>query len=544
MRYNLRKLPLTTSILCLAVGISIFLHTYRINDLCLNEDEAAQGYNTYSVIQTGYDEYGRVPLRFLSFGENKLPLTGMLSAPFIALGGLNALTVRLPIILIGIFMPLLFYGATFTLTKSKTTAIIACLFASTNVWINTTSQHQHEAIILAAIILLYITTMYRTYTSWKKGNLVRLAVLFFMGLYTYHSGKILMPFLGFSTLLLIWRHNRKKIMGVIFALGIATMIFGITEFAQPNNRVGNLSYFTAPVFTYEIEEGRRAGGSPLYYNKIIYGASKAIQRTMGYLSPRFLLQKSDPNPRYGSPDVHLLTIVEYILFAFGVLMLWLKKHHHRIFLTSLLFVTIIPAAAALPIDSNTRSFVLTVPLILIASIGASYVIDYYTKSNSKNTKLLLSFLGCAAVVIHFSFLFQSWRAYFTQYLQEEKTMRSWQCGAKEMADYVWQNYDKFDHFVITRAYGQPYIFLLFNKPYPPAEYQKIAKTGVYNEYGFWEQDGFDKFRFLKPNTFSNLPRTAYFFTPDEVKIQRLDITQLRPLKYNGVVMYYVKENTK
>jgi 4-amino-4-deoxy-L-arabinose transferase-like glycosyltransferase len=542
MKDTFRRLPLTTIILCLSVCISIFLHTYRMNDLCLNEDEAAQGYNTYSVLQTGYDEYGRLPLRYLSFGENKLPLTGILSAPFIALGGLNTLSVRLPVLLIGMFLPLLFYGAAYTLTKSKVAAVVACFFSSANVWINTTSRHQHEAVILSAIVLLFIIAIYRVNALNTRMGIIRLAVLFFMGLYTYHSGKMIMPFLGLTTVLIFWKKNRKAVKWIILSLGTVALIFGITELIQPNNRVANLSYFTAPVFTYEIEEGRRAGGSTLYYNKVVYGATQAIQRTFGYLSPGFLLQRSDPNPRYGSPDVHLLTVVEYLLVLLGFVMLWLKKHIHRIFLSFLLFVAIIPAAAALPTDSNTRSFVLTVPLILIMSIGAHYAINYLNAVKERNIKVFFIILGCFTIIIHLSFLFQSWKAYFVRYLKDERTLRSWQCGTKEMSDYVWQNYDKFEHFVITRAYGQPYIFLLFNKPYPPDVYQKIAKQGTYNEYGFWEQDSFDKFTFRSPNIAGVQKSTAFIMTPEEVTNNKLDKKKLYPVTHNGVARFYVQEN--
>ena len=553
MRAALPKLTLTSLLFVFVLGISIFLHTYKINKLSLNEDEAAQGYNTYSVLQTGYDEYGNIPLRFLSFGENKLPLTGMLSAPFIIFFGLNELTVRLPVLLLGILLPFFFYGAALSLSQSKKVAVVSCLLASTNTWLYTMSRHQHEAVVLVVITLLIVSLIYRYLTksaseiapndrsSIVVKTIVKIALLSFMGLYTYHSGKIIMPFLALVSVVFVWKYHRQK-LGIAFELvTVAFLIFAATEIIQPNNRLGSLSYFTSPVFTHEIEEGRRLGGSPLYYNKVVYGAHRAITRTLGYLSPQFLLVNSDPNPRYGSPKVHLLTIFEYALFIIGLIVMWMKKHPTRLFLTLFLLITILPAVAAFPTDSLTRSFVLTVPVLIIASIGATYIweISKVQKPVVKNILILFLAIG---ILIHLFGFYTSAKAYFSEYLESPKTQVAWQSGTKELADYVWKNYDKFDKFFITRAYGQPYIFLLFSKPFPPKEYQKIAQPGKYNEYGFWEQDGFDKFMFRRPNIYAETNRSVYIMTPDEVKLNNLDSSKLKKILHGGQVRFYVKEN--
>lgn len=547
------KLSPTLLVMLCAIGISVFLHTYRMDLPCLNEDEAAQGYNTYSVLQTGYDEYGHIPLRYLSFGENKLPLTGMLSAPFIALFGLKSLTVRLPVLLLGIVFPLLFYGAAYALTHSRKVALVACLMSSTNTWLYTMSRHQHEAVVLVAITLLIIVRIYdhqRPSSSQHTGlpripiklrSTIVLALLFFMGLYTYHSAKVIIPFLAITALILTWKH-RKTWFSVAFIIFVSVfLLFGITEFLQPTNRLSGLSYFTHPVFVHEIQEGRRLGGSPLYYNKIVYGTHRAIQRSISYLSPAFLLTQSDPNPRYGSISVHLITLFEYVFFIVGLTVLWLKRIPSRMFLTLLLIVGTIPAAAALPTDSATRSFVLTVPLIIIASIGLVYVLEHIQNQHQRIRHVVIAVL-IVGTVIHISSFVASAKAYFYEYLEDYQTGKAWQCGSQEMSKFVWKNYDNFDRFYITRANGQPYIFLLFHKPYPPREYQKIASPGVYNEYGFWEQNGFDKFVFQKPLVYDGKPKSAYIMTPQEAKQNGLDTKTLIPISHDGVVRYYVKEN--
>ena len=59
-------------------------------------DEAAIGYNAYSILETGRDEYGiPYPISFRSFNDYKPPLYIYLTVPAVALFGLNIWSVRL-----------------------------------------------------------------------------------------------------------------------------------------------------------------------------------------------------------------------------------------------------------------------------------------------------------------------------------------------------------------------------------------------------------------------------------------------------------------
>ncbi|NMB56469.1 hypothetical protein GYA19_00850, partial [Candidatus Beckwithbacteria bacterium] len=63
-------------ILGLIVILAGILRFYRLGNYpSIFNDEAAVGYNAYSILKTGKDEFGQTfPLFFRSFGEGKLPL--------------------------------------------------------------------------------------------------------------------------------------------------------------------------------------------------------------------------------------------------------------------------------------------------------------------------------------------------------------------------------------------------------------------------------------------------------------------------------------
>src|SRR5207253_1198042 len=104
-----------------------FLRFYQLGKLpkSLNVDEVSIGYNAYSILKTGKDEYGKpFPLTFKSLGDYKPPFYIYLVAPSIAIFGLNEFAVRFPSAFFGtLTIPALFLLIQF-LTKNKFLAFL------------------------------------------------------------------------------------------------------------------------------------------------------------------------------------------------------------------------------------------------------------------------------------------------------------------------------------------------------------------------------------------------------------------------------------
>src|SRR3989344_7173099 len=81
-------------------GLFRFYHITK-NPISLSIDEVAFGYNAFSILKTGRDEYGKfLPLTFKSTGDYKNPVPIYLMVPSIALFGLNEFGIRFPTALI------------------------------------------------------------------------------------------------------------------------------------------------------------------------------------------------------------------------------------------------------------------------------------------------------------------------------------------------------------------------------------------------------------------------------------------------------------
>src|SRR5258708_17886240 len=125
-------------IILLILLAALFLRIYRIdsNPPGLTPDEASLGYNAYSILKTGKDEYGTfLPLIFKSFGDYKPGLYIYFTAPFVAVFGLNETSVRLPSVVAGTITVFLVYLVTKELFGKEKLSLIAMAVAAFNPWL-------------------------------------------------------------------------------------------------------------------------------------------------------------------------------------------------------------------------------------------------------------------------------------------------------------------------------------------------------------------------------------------------------------------------
>lgn len=482
------------------VVIAVMIHTYKITLPCLNSDEAAFGYNAYSISQTGKDEYGSfMPLRFKSFGENKLPLMAYLTVPFIKIFGLNDFSTRAVAGIVGILSPVLFYFLTFQLTKNKKISLIAAFLSSISIWIQMTSRHAHEAILAYGLLMISLLFLTKYIEKLRPGDLAVSSILLMLALFSHHISKIFVPFFFVSLIVCMYKnrkiHNKITLSKIFAIFLIPLFIFLASELAYPTNRIENLLFFQNKGFELSINELNNEHPSRILHNKLTYGLTYLTDQYLSYFSPEFLVVNGDENPRFGYKGLSPITVVEFVFLIAGIYFLFKNKERHRYFLIFLLLVSPLSASLSWQEHSLTRSFFMIVPILIIAAYGVFYSFQDAPKNRLKMMVLV------GTVGIYFVYIFFSWDFYFNHYFKKPLVIRAWQCGYQQLGTYVKDNYNNFDTFYITRQHGQPYIYMLYYLKFPPEQYQMQAKLTPPDVYGFGQVEKFDKFVFstdMKP----------------------------------------------
>src|SRR5439155_2990578 len=162
------------------------------------------GYNAYSLLRTGRDEYGvRWPLAFQSYGDYKRPVYVYAAIPSIAVFGPTATGVRLPSALAGALSVPALYAVGALLLRDRRVALIAAGFLAISPWAVLFSRAAREVSIflvsMLAVVAFLIAALRAPAAGAGRTKLGLLyggaAVAFLVAVYTYYSGLIVAPLL-------------------------------------------------------------------------------------------------------------------------------------------------------------------------------------------------------------------------------------------------------------------------------------------------------------------------------------------------------------
>jgi 4-amino-4-deoxy-L-arabinose transferase-like glycosyltransferase len=162
------------------------------NPIGFNDDEAAFGYNAYSLIRTFRDEWGRLlpfPV-FESFGDWKLVLYLYMTAASQLVLGVNEFATRFPSALIGTVavVPTYFLGKELF---NRKVGLFASLLLAVSPWHIIASRNAFESDIL--IFLITLGTLFFVKGLGNKKYFIFSLLAFILTFYTYRSSWLFVP---------------------------------------------------------------------------------------------------------------------------------------------------------------------------------------------------------------------------------------------------------------------------------------------------------------------------------------------------------------
>lgn len=506
--------------------ISLFIRLYKTDQYpTLVWDEAALGYNAYSISTNLKDEYKQtLPTIFKSFGDYKPGLYVYLAVPFIKIFGLNELTTRLPSILIGSLIPILLYFLVKTISpKSEKLAIICAIITTFNPYNIHYSRMAWETNILTGELILAVLFFFKFINTKNRLNLFLSAFVFGLTLYTYQAGKLI-SLLLILILFIINFHQilKEKIKVILFfitplALLTIPLIWGLI-FSNNANRLKIISIFSYsrdPAETQQIINESNTIDFAIFHNTGIFYSRSILTRYFNHFSPDFLGFVGDwQNPRHSAPYIGVLLYPSLIFLVIGLFSSFKNKSLLTLNIFFLLWLIVAPLPASFTRDSvqATRSMSFSIPLVFFISLGIFEITQKYKS-------ILLS----ALVVFYYSgsFVYYS-DLYFNHMIK--KSPNDFLYGYKQAAQLVAKEKDNFNQIYFTDFYGQPYIYYLFYSKYSPVKYQSVAnlKENTNGDTGTViniENIYFESTDWVKVN---NKPRTLAIFSYDEILRQGLN----------------------
>lgn len=463
----------------------------------LNWDEASIGYNAYSILKTGRDEWGKnFPLSFQAFGEQKLPGMIYASIPGIAIFGLNELGVRVTPALIGVLSVYFLYLLAKKLFSSETLGLWSAALLAISPWAIHFSRASFEAGL--AMFLMIVSLYFLVDANEHPRNYWWSAISAILAVYTYNSARILLP-----VLLLYYLYNKvikfssktKTTLIKVILVGVVLCLPIASELIKSEGRVrwGTLSIASQKSFLDDIAESRGYTTLPsilprLFQNKVTHYTYKFFMNYISTFSTEFLFLKGSNNTQRSVQGMGLLYLFELPLLVVGLTTLLSKKNKHNLALRLILpWLLLAPIPSALTIDapSSVRTLSLLPALLLIESLGVQSAIIWF-----KNNNFIFKTLVIAFILWNISYFgYKLWFVYPVKYASD------WAYGYKQAYAWVFSNYDEMDNIYITSKYGEPHIFALFYGQIDPATYHSYDIKYSTDPLGWVHVDSFDKFHF-------------------------------------------------
>lgn len=488
--------------------LALFLRTYRLdkNPVGFLWDEAALGYNAYSILHTGRDEYGKLlPLIFKSFGDYKPGLYVYLTVPFVAVFGLNETATRLPSAVLGSLSVILIYflvSEDFQEKKKGKLAVLSSLLLAISPWHLNFSRGAWELNVMTFELVLGIFLILRYLNLKRNVYLFGGALIFVFSLFTYQGSKFLVPSLLFG--LAVFYRNKIRIVSkksvVVF---LSIIFFGflilvlLTGMKSGTGRLKIMSLFSYPRSAEETNLilGQDKGSVfdwYLFHWSPVFFARSILGRYLNYFSGKYLFFTGDwSNPRNSVIYHGEMYYLDALFLLCGIAVLFGKKRSPlENFMLYWLAVAPIPAALTRDSISSIRSFTMVIPLIFIVAMGIEGFFGYFRR----HAPASLYFLSAVLLLIY-SFLFIR---FLDLYFVHDSlfSSESHLYGYKEMVSVLAPKVNSKNKVVVTAKYGQPYIFYLFYTQYNPEKYQEIAllKENPYGDVGEVEKIGNVEFR--------------------------------------------------
>jgi len=514
----MKKKIIFFTIICVAA----FLRFYQlgVNPPSLTWDEAAWGYNAYTLGIDGRDEFGRfLPYDYLeSFGDFKPPVYAYLTILPVKVFGLNVFATRFASALFGTLTVFLTYFLTkrifFSSKYKKEYGVMSSFVLAISPWHIMLSRAAFEANVATFFFVLGIFFFIGGIQE-KKWYLPLSAIFIVLSIYTFNTARIVAPVLFIVFAFCFWKKLmvRKMQSAIAVFLGII-LILPIAKFLlspQAALRFKEVNIFSDPeivtIINQEVANDHNALWSKIIHNRRFVYSLVFIKHYFDNLSPNFLFTKGDGNPKFSIQDVGQMYLWDIPFFFSGIFLLWRKREGYWWIIPVWAFIGIIPAATARETPHALRTEITLPTFQIIAAYGLWNIISRLLNFQMQKIFFIIIFGSLFFNVLYFQ------HTYFVHY--PRLYSGEWGYGYEESIAYARSVAPNYKFIYITQSLGRPYIYSLFFTKYDPRLFraESIINRDV---FGFVHVDGYGKYRFVRELVQKSTSKTLFIDAPLDV----------------------------
>ncbi len=447
-----------------------FLRLYLLGKYptSLSVDEVSIGYNAYSILSTGRDQYRRFfPLVFESLGDFKSPVYIYVTAVSEKLLGVNEVAVRVPAAAAGIVVVFLAYLVIYRLTGKVNLALCSAAVLALSPWHIRFSRGAYEASLALAFLMSAFYCLIRL----KKFTLGLVMAIFSM--YTYHAEKIIAPLFVMGMVVIyrdrfhvLWNGSRKRMVFLGFVFALATMVAVFINGGQVR------ALHTSILSDVGVNQGLSQTKGLKSVNRAFLVFSTITNRYIQYFGSYYFYVKGGNYLLGDILDFGTQYLWELPLFSFG---LWtLLRRSPSLFddkqatQSFYLWTALSPIAASITLNDyhQIRSLMLVFSYILVVGVG---IRELVIKTGSRLIEVL--------VVLTYLWGLSAFINYYTVHWPMQKSDQSFE-PFKSIARIVLEKGGAFDGVVIDPAFGKeapdiigaPELYVLFYGKIDPRIY--------------------------------------------------------------------------
>lgn len=520
--------------LLIIVILSATVRFYKLDTIppSLNWDEAAAGYNAYAIANWGKDEWGeRFPLVFTSFKDDKHPVHIYITSLFVKLFGLSDFTTRLPGAVIGTLSVLVIFYLARVLFKNDLTALLSALFLAVSPYHIQFSRGLWEVNFALFFFMLGLLMFFLALQ--KTGRLLNLSFLSFgLSIFSYHSSKIVVPFVVFVLILLYFKDLRK--LSWNFYSGLLIFFVFILSLSLDTKLLGTARMKQTQFLQDSIEKTQIFQKTN---NNLLGLGEITLKQYITHFTPQYLFISGDQSPRNSIKVIGEFYKTDALFILVGFLYLLIIRSRISILIFMWLLLAPVSSSLVKGAPSATRAVFMMGSLHLIAALGAGTIVRWFRVKVKIFVLIIFLFLLSIQVYFYLSY-------YFNVY--PKKDSHEWQYGMKQIVEFV-KLHPEYNQVYITDIRSQPYIFFLFYLKTPLPEFLntvvynrgEISKTSVvayYDKYFFGGGDPIESM----PN-----PGVLYVLSPSQYDglRHRADFNMVKKIYYpdGGDAFFLVSE---